>query len=315
VLPPDVVAGICSVFGLGDGQMSSGPVAYGRIGEVWRLDGAAGSWAVKTEANALSEKGLAPSVRFHEAALAAGLPVPSVRRTVDGRVVGRVGPHEVRVLSWVDMAAADPSLDPGAVGRLLAGLHRLPRCPGDQGEVDPWFVAPVGAAAWDSLAERALSAAAPFAADLAVHRDELVALEGLLGPPRELRWCHRDLFADNLRAVPDGGLVVFDFDNSGPADPAWELAHVLVEFAAEPGRARALVEAYAEAGGPARLTGPGDFTMVIAMLGHIAEIATERWLATDDPAQRDDLAAWAAELTDRPLTRQVIGELLAAVAD
>ena len=55
--------------------------------------------------------------------------------------------------------------------------------------------------------------------------------------------------------------------------------------------------------------------MVIAMLGHIAEVATERWLATDDPAQRDDLAAWAAELTDRPLTRQVVGELLAAVAD
>jgi phosphotransferase family enzyme len=315
VLPPDVVARIGSTFGLEDGEMSSGPVAYGRVGEVWRLDCAEGSWAVKTEANALSEEGLAPSVRFHEAALAAGLPAPSVRRTVDGDVVGRVGPHEVRVLSWVDMAAADPWLDPAAVGRLLAGLHGLPQMSGDDGTVDPWFVAPVGAAAWDSLVERALAAGAPFAPDLAAHRDELVALEALLSPPRELQWCHRDLFADNVRAVPGGGLVVFDFDNSGPSDPAWELAHVLVEFATEPERARVLVEAYTEAGGPARLTGPGDFTMVIAMLGHIAQIATERWLATDDPAQRDDLAAWAAELTDRPVTREVVAALLDAVVD
>jgi Ser/Thr protein kinase RdoA (MazF antagonist) len=303
------------IFDLSQGTLSPEPVAYGRIGEVWRLDCAEGSWAVKTEANAMSEAGLAPSVRFHEAAVAAGLPAPSVRRTVDDRVVGRIGPHEVRVQSWVDMAGADPLLDPAAVGRLLAGLHGLPRMTGDDGAVDPWFVTPVGAPAWDSLVERALAAGAPFAPDLAAHRDELVALEALLSPPRDLRWCHRDLFADNVRAVPDGGLVVFDFDNSGPSDPAWELAHVLVEFATEPERAQALVEAYTEAGGPARLTGPHDFTMVIAMLGHIAEIATERWLATDDPAQRDDLAAWAAELTDRPLTREVVADLLDAVVD
>ena len=57
------------MFGLGDGQMSSGPVAYGRIGEVWRLDCEAGSWAVKTEANALSEKGLTTPVFFLSGAL------------------------------------------------------------------------------------------------------------------------------------------------------------------------------------------------------------------------------------------------------
>jgi len=308
------LAELLRTFDLDEGTLSPEPVAYGRVGEIWRLDCADRSWAVKTESNAMSEEGLAPSVRFHEAAVAAGLPAPVVRRTRDGRVVGRVGGRDVRVLSWVDMAPADPGLDPSAVGRLLAGLHRLPQMPGDDGAVDPWFVAPVGAAAWDSLVDRAMTAGAPFAGAFAAHRDELVALEELLSPPRELRWCHRDLFADNLRAVPGGGLVVFDFDNSGPADPAWELAHVLVEFAPDPERAQRLVEAYTEAGGPARLTGPRDFTMVIAMLGHIAEIATERWLATDDPAERADLAAWAAELTDRPLTRQVIADLLAAVA-
>ena len=46
---------------------------------------------------------------------------------------------------------------------------------------------------------------------------------------RELRTCHRDLWADNVRTSHDGGLCVFDFDNAGLADPSQELAMILVE--------------------------------------------------------------------------------------
>ena len=146
---------------------------------------------------------------------------------------------------------------------------------------------------------------------------------GSLAPPVDLLWCHRDLFCDNVRATPDGGIVVFDFDNSGPCDPSWELAFVLTEYATDPApthavvdtaRARALCDAYRSAGGPGRLTGPGDFTMVAAVLGHIAELAATRWLDATDDAERSDTAAWVAELTDRPLTRQVIDHLLDASA-
>lgn len=326
MLPPDTVAAVLDAFALGSGTVSPEPAAYGRVGEIWRLEATSGTWALKTEANPVSEAGSAPSVRFHEAAVAAGLPAPAVRRTRNGRIVAQVAGRGWRVLEWVDMSPADPALDPVAVGRLLAELHGMPgaRCRGFDGEIDPWFTAPVGAGTWDALIAELGRRDAPFAAAFAAHRDELVALEELLAPPRDRLWCHRDLFADNVRTVPSGGLVVFDFDNSGPCDPAWELGHVVAEFATtaaagharvERDRARALVAAYADAGGPARLTGRDDFTMVIAVLGHIAEIAARRWLAADDPAQRDDLAAWAAELTDRPFTRQVVTELLDTVAE
>lgn len=317
------------VFDLGDGTLSPEPVAYGRVGEIWRLDSTSGSWAVKTERNEVFEQGLAPSVRFHEGAVAAGISAPGIRRTRDGRVVATVANRRVRVLEWVDMVPADPTIDPGAVGRLLAELHQLPEVrwgaaagPTDSAdEVDPWFRAPVGGPAWDDLLTELGRAGAPFASALAAHRDEMVALEGLLATPREPRWCHRDLFSDNVRATRDGGIVVFDFDNSGPCDPAWEVAFVLVEYATTEGfgdarvdgvRARALYDAYRDRGGPARLRDEAHFTMIVAVLGHITQVASRRWLAATDPTEREDLAAWAAELTDRPLTRHVIDQLLEA---
>ena len=240
-------------------------------------------------------------------------------------MVAEVANRQVRVLDWVDMAAADPGIDPVAVGRMLADLHRLPEARWSVGDsadaVDPWFRAPIGGPAWDDLLAELGRAGAPFTAALAAHRDEMVALEGLLAAPRELQWCHRDLFSDNVRATPGGGVVVFDFDNSGPCDPAWEVAFTLVEYATTEGfgdagvdvlRARALFDAYRDRGGPARLRDEADFTMIVAVLGHITEIASRRWLAATDPTEREDLAAWAAELTDRPLTRHVIDQLLEA---
>jgi hypothetical protein len=42
--------------------------------------------------------------------------------------------------------------------------------------------------------------------------------------PRDLRTCHRDLWAGNVRRTRDGGLCVFDFDDAGLAHPSQELA-------------------------------------------------------------------------------------------
>ncbi|MEP6649260.1 MAG: phosphotransferase [Lapillicoccus sp.] len=323
VFDRELLNDLLDVFALGDGTISDRPVARGWLGEIWRLDASTGPWAVKTGTGPTREDEVEASAPFQEAAVAAGIPAPAVRRTRDGRVLATLGRVEVRVLAWADMMGPDPGLDPVAVGELLARLHgmRGARLASPVATVDPWFVDPVGAAVWDDHIGRAVQRGAPFSADLAAHRDELVALETLMRPPRDLLRCHRDLFSDNVRATPDGGIVVFDFDNSGACDPSWELAFVLVEYATTSApthagvdavRARALHDAYVSAGAPGQLTGRGDFTMIVAVLSHIVELATRRWLAATDDAERSENAGRVAELTDRPLTRQVVDQLLDA---
>ena len=112
---------------------------------------------------------------------------------------------------------------------------------------------------------------------------------------------------------PDGGLIVFDFDNAGLADPTQELAAVLVEYAShDPTRAPRIRAAYAEAGGQARVEGPADFAMVIAQLAHIVEEGCRRWLRATTDDQRADNEGWVREYLDRPLSRGGIEALLAA---
>jgi aminoglycoside phosphotransferase (APT) family kinase protein len=196
------------------------------------------------------------------------------------------------------------------VGRFVAALHRVDFA-GSIG-VDPWYTEPVGAVRWSELVSALRDRRAPFADELDALLPELVAMEAYLGgPPRDLRTCHRDLWADNVRRAEDGGLCVFDFDNAGLADPSQELAVILVEYGAEPGRAGLIRAAYAEAGGPGRLEDATDFAMAIAQLSHIVVEGCERWLAAATDAERADNEGWVREFVDQPLTRAVIAALLA----
>jgi thiamine kinase-like enzyme len=150
---------------------------------------------------------------------------------------------------------------------------------------------------------------------LADLRDELVALESWIEPPTLLRTCHRDLWADNVLPTVDGAVCVIDWENSGPADPSQELGCVLFEFArADSGRARALIDAYRQAGGPASVDRRGHFSMLIAQLGHITEIAATDWLKPNARSpERSDSAAWISEVLDEPHTRELLETLLRAV--
>jgi aminoglycoside phosphotransferase (APT) family kinase protein len=306
--------GILAAFDLGSrGRLSDGPVASGRLGSIWRLDTALGSWAVKevndTEADVLTE--ILEGAMFQEAAQAAGVPTPGVRRTRSGEVIATVADTRVRLHAWVDLHPPALDLDPGELGRLVAVLHRV-EFAGTVG-TDPWYEAPVGEDRWRELVRALGARQAPFTDELDALVPELVGLEALpRARPRELRTCHRDLWADNLRGTETGSLCVFDFDNAGLADPSQELALLFVEFAGEDGaRARAIQGAYAEAGGPGGIEGPGDFAMVIAQLAHIVEEACRRWLASTTDADRADNEAWVREFLDRPLTRDGIERLLA----
>jgi Ser/Thr protein kinase RdoA (MazF antagonist) len=307
-------AALADLFGLGRRPvLSDGPVARGKQGEVWRLDTADGRWALKMPFHDTDEDSVRESTRFHEAARAAGVPAPSVRRATDGRVFARIGHRQVRVYGWVDLGRPDPTLDPGLVATAVAAVHRV-RVPSD-GPVHPWYTEPVGADGWDALVGRLRAAGAPFAGRLAALRDELVALESWLEPPAGLQICHCDLWADNVLPTAEGGVCVIDWENSGPADPNQELACVLLEFCRrDSGRAREFMSAYAAAGGPATVDRPGHFSMLIAQLGHITEMAAGDWLEPN--ARNPDRAgseAWIAETLDEPHTRAVLTALLGVV--
>ena len=212
-----------STSGRGDGY----PTARSRAGGSARSGGwipSAASWAVKQVGDVATRAAeLLEGAAFQEAVLAAGIPTPAVRRTRAGEVIADCGGVRVRLHGWVDLHDADPNLDPVAVGQFVAGLHRVDFA-GSIG-VDPWYTEPVGAARWAELVSALRDRRAPFADELDALLPELVALEAYLGgPPRDLRTCHRDLWADNVRRAQDGGLCVFDFDNAGLADPSQELA-------------------------------------------------------------------------------------------
>ncbi len=241
-------------FGLGRAaRLSEGPVARGKQGVVWRLDTSDGSWAVKVPFERPREDEVRVATEFQEWAYLTGVPTPQVRRTTEGDVFGTCGDSEVRVYEWVDLLPRDLGLDPALVGAVVAAMHHVPAT--DLGPLDPWYVEPVGADRWDELVGQLAEAGAPFAGRLAELRDELVALESWIEPSQASRICHRDLWADNVLPTTDGGVCVIDWENSGPADPSQELGCVLFEFGrSDPGRARALVDAYAQC----RRTGIGE---------------------------------------------------------
>lgn len=303
---------IAAAYALGDGARLTGPVARGEVGQVWRLATEARVVAVKMPFRAPTVGDVEADARFQEAARAAGVPMPAVVRTRDGAVGSDVKGRFVRVYEWVDLLAEDRALDPALVGELVARIHRVVHP--SLGAPDPWFGAPVGADTWDALVADLRAAGAPFAAQYAARRDELVALEQWLAPPMSLRTCHRDLFADNVLRTAAGGVCVIDWENSGLADPTQELAVVLFEFAAgDPARARLLHDAYTDAGGVGRVTRPEHFSMAIAVFGHLTELHARRWLHPDVAHPRERSALRVRECLDDFMDRAIIEGLLAAI--
>jgi Ser/Thr protein kinase RdoA (MazF antagonist) len=313
MLDVEDAAEIAERFSLGHGAELSGPVARGEIGQVWRLSTSRGAFAVKEPFDPVPEEEVREHANYQEAAHAAGIPSPAVIRAGDGSALIDVGGTQVRVFEWVDLEERDPSVDPAEVGRLVASIHRLRfsgRLP-----TDPWYTEAVGSAGWDALLETLQAKGAPFASRLAEMRDELVALEEFVEGPQKLQTCHRDLWADNVLRTSTGRLCVIDWENCGLADPSQELANVSFEFglgSAE--RARALYRAYLDGGGPGRIDRPGNFSMLIAQLGHIGENACQRWLdPNESESEHDRQLARVEEFTAIPLTRAAIGELIDAV--
>jgi len=311
VLGPGSASAISAAYDLGQVIDFSGPVARGELGEIWRLITASGSWAVKTTFTPLSAAEAEVPAEFQARAQARGVPAPTGRRTRDGYWLAEVDDKVIRVFAWVEMKGLDTQLDPVLVGRTVAALHQtvLPT------RVRPheWYTEPVGAAAWAEIVRGAGRQQAPFADQLAAACADLVDVESVMQPMAPTQICHCDLWADNVRGTPGGGVLVIDWDNAGPADPSRELALVLLEFGSgRPDRLRLLYDAYVAHGGPGRISVEADFSMVIAQLHHIGAMHLRRWL---DPAlasgDRVRALAGIEEFLGYPLTRAGIEEILA----
>lgn len=308
---PSHAAALADRYGVGPATGLVGPVAKGRVGEIWRLDTDRGAYAVKTWREPPDPAEVAADTELQEHFAAAGIPMPVLVRTTDGDVLAQVDGTPVRLHTWVDVLDEDRGLDPAAVGALLARLHRV-RIPAD-GPIDDWFVAPVGEQ-WSPLVADLRAGGAPFADRLASLVPAVREAEQLLTHPTYVQVCHRDLWADNLRATPSGGLMVLDWELAGPADPAQELAMVAFEYSiGDLGRVRTLFDAYVDAGGPGRLREPGDFTMLLATQGNIVRIGCRRWLAATTDEERADNEAWVAEFLDDPVLMPTVEAMLDAV--
>lgn len=312
MLTPSAADAVADAYDLPGPVRLSGPVARGQLGQVWRLDTGAGSHAVKEWFASPDLAEVSRDADFVEAALAAGVFTPRIVRTRSGDVATLVDDTAVRVFEWVDLRSRSRQLDPAAVGRTLAALHRAG--PPSAAAVDNWFATGFGESSWRELHRRLVDEDAPFAGELGALVDELVAVESVIEPHESPIMCHRDLWADNVLESADGRVCVIDYENMGPADPSQELAMVLFEFGDDdPARARRLNTAYRDAGGPGHVTRRGHFTMLVAEQAHIGQLACSRWVGATKEAERARLAQWFREIPDDPVTLPRIDRILTAV--
>src|SRR4051794_37378354 len=88
---------IAERFGLGAHASLNGPVAFGRLGEIWQLDAEGGRFAVKRAQFAVSVEAAELDAAYQERVRVAGVPMPAVIRAVEGSVLSDVGGDQVRV--------------------------------------------------------------------------------------------------------------------------------------------------------------------------------------------------------------------------
>jgi Ser/Thr protein kinase RdoA (MazF antagonist) len=295
---------VARAYGLGE---PLGPPVYaarGELGLIWRLRTSGGSWAVKELLAPAEESAARADTEFQFAAVDAGVRLPRPVLTAGGEVLfdGRL-----RVCQWVDLVPGElvTGAELGAVTALLHGI-RHPAA----GPVIPWFSQPVGRAGWEAL----LAAGGAWAPALKRALADLIELDCLVVPPDggPVTTCHCDVNLENVLRAPDGGVVVLDWENCGPARPAWELAKILADLPSDD--AVAAYRAYRESGGPAMVREPVDFSMAIAEQGHLLAFYVARALSVDEPADnRDRARARLSTMFGRLLTPARIDALLAAL--
>jgi len=270
----ELVAQARTAFGwTGDIGVSAGP--RGALGQFWRLEIGSARYALKhifdeppTEASIRVELDLVSRARD------AGVRAPASHPARDGQylLTARDGTW-FRCYAWLELrpVASDASDTARRLGALLAGLHRCAPVasaePNGDGPPDPWYDQVPPAVAWEAVVTSGTSWAARLNDRLTMLPQACAAVAAV--DPARLILCHRDLHPENVFVDPQGQLVVVDWDDLGPADPGRELTRALFDWwcnedATDLGAVRAMLASYVDAGGPGRITGPADFSMLLA---------------------------------------------------
>ncbi|MFC5823922.1 phosphotransferase enzyme family protein [Nonomuraea insulae] len=300
----DVVAYARGAFGWDDDVVVS-PGPRGALGQIWRVEAGAGTYAMKEifgepPSEALVEAELAFAAR----AAAAGVRLPAGHLDREGRyLVETPGGAWLRLYDWIDMRPVELTAKdtPGELGALLARLHRCaPPAVAEPGggAPDPWYHRAPAPREWPDA--EGMTWAGRLAEQLAVVPELRAAV--VPADPGELIVCHRDLHPENVLAGPGGALVVVDWDNLGPAAPGRELAQALFDWFCDPvadlEAMRAMYEAYVSAGGPGRIAGLADFSMLVASRLNFLLVQTR---VAVDPRAEPRHRAWAEREIDEVL--------------
>lgn len=297
----DLLTRVREAFDLGKEGVSMTAGARGALGQVWRLTAGQRVYAVKQvfAGRPPGPADVQAEIAFTRAAVAAGVRLPASHPDRQGGyLVPFPGGGWLRLYDWVDLLPADLAVSAEPLGVLLARLHACASDPvgreSSGAPPDQWYEVPPDLDGWPPLVTAAADMGASWAARLAAAVDRLPALHALLLPaePTRMRTCHRDLHPANVLADDTGHLVVVDWDELGPADPARDLAATLLAcfHDGEPDLAsiQRAYRAYLSEGGPARLHQPADFTMAIAaQLNFLDKQVCVALDATAPPRDRD----------------------------
>ncbi|KOG36105.1 phosphotransferase enzyme family protein [Streptomyces resistomycificus] len=264
---------IADTYALGTGPWTVSPVARGALGQIWKLSGHGSSWAVKELLFGCDEEQVEREAALRDATERLGISSPTLVPSRAGAHVCRLPPSLggsfVKLYDWIEGTEADPR-DPDVLswcGRTLALLHRAGE--GAAGRPSAWYEECPGEADWEELLEAARRAGTPWSEDLgrfvATSAAELARHVTPSGPDPVTS--HLDMRPQNVLVGP-AGPVLLDWDNAGPVSAERELARAVYVWAGgnhfDADRARRLVRAYRDAGGPGAVKGPDSFSMLFA---------------------------------------------------
>lgn len=266
---------IADTYALGTGPWTMTPVTRGALGQIWKLSGNGSSWAVKELLFGCDEGQIGREAALRNASEELGISSPRLMPNGDGAYVSQLAPSlggsYVKLYDWVEGTQADAS-EPEMLswcGRTLAMLHRAGEGTAD-GAPSAWYEQCPEDADWEKLHKETQRVGMPWAdalgrfiATSAVELARYVTPSG----PGGLVTSHLDMQPQNVLVGP-AGPVLLDWDNAGVISAERELARAVYVWAGgndfHADSARRLVRAYAEAGGPATVSGLDSFSMLFA---------------------------------------------------
>ena len=276
------IAAVARTFGLGSLRSDPREIARGEMGRVFRAETSSGVWALKEYLTPPRPAGGAQlEDRFMHPAREAGVVVPGVCRTSEGRPLVSVGGRLWKAFEWID-AIGKPSA--GQVGETVARLHAIGWHSNEP--VAPWYTKRSAGGTWQDIAT--LSCGREWDVLLNRHLAELIEQDQVVAsaemPPARI--CHRDINEANVVVDARGRVVLFDWDDCGPLAPEREVGYVLVNPFICPDPTE-FVAAYRDAGGMFEPTGLDVFATAIAVNNNYLAALVYRSVAGDARARAE----------------------------